>query len=82
MPPSPEQAERAAETLRRELLFLLLIGHERLPPLLSNPRSLTLSTRMPRLILARIGLSDGIERFLGDAEVRDADRHDAASCSR
>jgi len=31
----------------------------KLPPLLSKPRSVTLSTRMPKLTLARIGLSAG-----------------------
>ena len=32
---------------------------KRLPPLWAKPRSSTLSTRRPRLIFARIGLSDG-----------------------
>ena len=74
----PERREARRLHLAGELLLALQVGHEEAAALGREAEVVDRQHAQRRLTLARIGLSDGIEGLLGDAEVGDLDRHDAA----
>ena len=78
MPPMPSAAKLAGCTLRRELLLALQVRHEEAAALVREAEVVDAQHAQAEAHLRADRVERRVERFLGDAEVGDAHRHDAA----